>query len=402
MSVFAPTQQQKFEFVRQTLSRLPLYKHKDIVLDACNKLFQNYPYLNAESSPQPEGGIVKQLLLIRGSVPVKYQNSIFECTIRFVIPSTFPDAPPSIQFVNKDPNRYKVHSYYKQYAAADDSTITLYFNEAHSWAQHRDLLRVLKEIQEYFSRVYPIFDSQAVKSTFVPMSTGTSSAMNTGAYPSFMPSVMPTSPKNNVLPPKQEESKESKLEGAANKVFSALTSLASTVQKNIYKTDKQKEAERIQKLQEDVAALTVTNLQKQKSDLAYLINEQKINTNMLFDRSAKILFQEQEIIRNTAKIDSATQELMKDIQTLNPLVEKHDKMVLTHENVDEIIIANKPASKQVIDLVAENKAIYDVLYVLEDSFKNDKITYDVYMKFVREFAVKEFNNRLLCHKILEV
>eukprot|EP01017_Pseudomicrothorax_dubius_P050102 TRINITY_DN9424_c0_g1_i4.p1 TRINITY_DN9424_c0_g1~~TRINITY_DN9424_c0_g1_i4.p1 ORF type:complete len:101 (+),score=30.64 TRINITY_DN9424_c0_g1_i4:83-385(+) len=93
-------------------------------------------------------------------------------------------------------------------------------------------------------------------------------------------------------------------------------------------------------------------------------------------------------------------EIDQDVKIMQTDVLKKDKLTLTPENVDEIIDEGAANSKFLVDIIAENKAIYDLMYFIENAFKNDSISFESLMKYVREFSTKEFYNRELARKII--
>ncbi|KAI5793130.1 tumor susceptibility protein [Geopyxis carbonaria] len=70
-------------------------------------------------------------------------------------------------------------------------------------------------------------------------------------------------------------------------------------------------------------------------------------------------------------------------------------------NVDEAVVAPSVVHSQLYDLVTEDMAIEDTIYVLGKALDREKIPLEVFLKHVRNLAREQFLKRALVKKILE-
>eukprot|EP01017_Pseudomicrothorax_dubius_P032115 TRINITY_DN4167_c0_g1_i5.p1 TRINITY_DN4167_c0_g1~~TRINITY_DN4167_c0_g1_i5.p1 ORF type:complete len:342 (-),score=71.91 TRINITY_DN4167_c0_g1_i5:116-1141(-) len=336
------------------------------------------------------------MILASGEVPVTYKGVSYNCTISILFPSRFPDLAPIVQFFNRDSKRFKVHPKYKAFATPDDRIIALFYSESINWSQHKDVLRVLKQIENEFSSTYPIYDSLAGKPA--PQLQSTTSQLNSLVESVFVGSKVTTStvlsPKNSVV-----ESNGNELTARA-RLMMKMSTVASEMKNKLFANPFESEHDKLRKLRTETEYNIKKSLQQTTANLVLQITAAKQEANHLFNRGEALEMKcgvTKECLDN---IDKMTKEAETENKELESLIAKDDEFVLTKENINNYIQEEEPFSNQIIELEAERKAIFDLLYLLENSCKNDEITFEQYIKFVREYSTREFLNRELCRKAI--
>jgi len=74
---------------------------------------------------------------------------------------------------------------------------------------------------------------------------------------------------------------------------------------------------------------------------------------------------------------------------------------VTSETVDDLVKVNKVSDRQLMEAVANDEAIKDCIYSLDQALRKDRISVDIYLKKVRELSREQFSCRLLISKIEE-
>eukprot|EP01017_Pseudomicrothorax_dubius_P043062 TRINITY_DN7113_c0_g1_i10.p1 TRINITY_DN7113_c0_g1~~TRINITY_DN7113_c0_g1_i10.p1 ORF type:complete len:212 (+),score=23.84 TRINITY_DN7113_c0_g1_i10:581-1216(+) len=128
------------------------------------------------------------------------------------------------------------------------------------------------------------------------------------------------------------------------------------------------------------------------------IRQNKVELELLDIHRIELEFILNELKNDTALTENGIKEFEKNNGEMQKKFESFKDSRLTLENIDDYILDGTPCSKQIIDLVAENKAINDLMVVfIEKKFKGQSA--DVDTLTVREFASKEFHNKELLRKI---
>ena len=68
-------------------------------------------------------------------------------------------------------------------------------------------------------------------------------------------------------------------------------------------------------------------------------------------------------------------------------------------NIDDVVCAENVVYNQLYDLVTEDYAIEDTIYVLSKALENDRINLDTFLKHIRTLAREQFMKRALVEKI---
>eukprot|EP01017_Pseudomicrothorax_dubius_P050101 TRINITY_DN9424_c0_g1_i2.p1 TRINITY_DN9424_c0_g1~~TRINITY_DN9424_c0_g1_i2.p1 ORF type:complete len:284 (+),score=63.32 TRINITY_DN9424_c0_g1_i2:608-1459(+) len=278
-----------------------------------------------------------------------------------------------------------------------------------NWNHHRDLMRLMKQIEFEFGKVYPIYDSQAAKSvTGYPSTGSTNSSFGvSGNPPSYFGGgqqqvTSPVGSGMQNIPSAFGMGGMNGMGGAGPSgnipsTFNQGMTGAGNIPSNFGGPSG---SGNVFQMRQDCSQRVSLEIRSTGTLLSQHIDKQKKETAKLFAHASEletVLTSTKESMRT---LDLASTEIDQDVKIMQTDVLKKDKLTLTPENVDEIIDEGAANSKFLVDIIAENKAIYDLMYFIENAFKNDSISFESLMKYVREFSTKEFYNRELARKII--
>lgn len=71
-------------------------------------------------------------------------------------------------------------------------------------------------------------------------------------------------------------------------------------------------------------------------------------------------------------------------------------------DIDKVIEPKDVLSQQILDLVAEENALEDVLYVLDQALHRDRIDLDNYLKLIRGYSREQFFRKALLNKVASI
>eukprot|EP00828_Plagiopyla_frontata_P048980 TRINITY_DN9587_c0_g1_i1.p3 TRINITY_DN9587_c0_g1~~TRINITY_DN9587_c0_g1_i1.p3 ORF type:complete len:140 (+),score=39.13 TRINITY_DN9587_c0_g1_i1:658-1077(+) len=95
------------------------------------------------------------------------------------------------------------------------------------------------------------------------------------------------------------------------------------------------------------------------------------------------------------KNDQIDQEIFK----LDQFIFQNDKFILDKNTLSQFLNFGMDSfSKQVVELTADNKTIKESLLQIENQFRKDKISFDVFFYMQKELANQEFWNKALLKK----
>jgi len=89
-------------------------------------------------------------------------------------------------------------------------------------------------------------------------------------------------------------------------------------------------------------------------------------------------------------------DLLKEVQEARGI-----STPVTSETVDELVKVDKASDRQLMEAFANDEAIKDCIYSLDQALRKDRISVDIYLKKVRELSREQFSCRLLISKIEE-
>jgi ESCRT-I complex subunit TSG101 len=137
-------------------------------------------------------------------------------------------------------------------------------------------------------------------------------------------------------------------------------------------------------------------LQPHTKDLTEKINHDN-------DIQMKLVQRQNELNDQEAIIDKELPQLLREVNALKERESNLDRWVETHENkeldVDKMIEPEDAHSKQVLELLAEDNAIDDLVWVLGESLDKKTVDTESYLSRVRQLAREQFMKKALLLKL---
>lgn len=119
--------------------------------------------------------------------------------------------------------------------------------------------------------------------------------------------------------------------------------------------------------------------------------------------SIKLAARTKELAEEEARLDRELPNLIREVNSLKEREANLTKWIETHEkrdmDVDKMIEPEDMHSRQVLELLAEDNAIDDLVWVLGEALDKKTITTDTYLTRVRQLAREQFMKRALLLKL---
>ncbi|KAK3841432.1 MAG: UEV domain-containing protein [Linnemannia gamsii] len=327
----------------QSVLRTIGYQNSDRMyadVESVLRLFQNFLVPKAETYTHDDGH--SQLLLsLIGTVPIVYQSATYNIPVAFWLPISYPSVAP-IVFVT--PTALML---VKAGVNVDISGRCFHPYLAY-WSNRSDsnLVELIGIMQGVFSQEPPVYAKSNISQQQQQQQQQQASAV-IGGYPS---------PSNFALSTQQLNPQQAQL---YTKLQSALLE---------FKTASSREMD------------SLVNVNKQLNDAE---NRTKTELQSLRDLSAKIQ-------HNIETLNRCTEQLNAKIEQITTWPE---------EPVDEIICGSSVVHNQLFELVAEEIAIEDTLFYLDEALSQDNVELNAYMKHVRNLSREQFMKKALIKKV---
>ncbi|OLL24112.1 Tumor susceptibility gene 101 protein [Neolecta irregularis DAH-3] len=110
--------------------------------------------------------------------------------------------------------------------------------------------------------------------------------------------------------------------------------------------------------------------------------------------------------REVSELNRIDQLCDKNMNIFHDRIQQTDEVIKECENrewpdIDQVLVAQTVVYNQLYNLVAEDLAIEDLLYILAKGLDRERIELDVFMKFTRNLAREQFMKKALIKKICE-
>lgn len=115
--------------------------------------------------------------------------------------------------------------------------------------------------------------------------------------------------------------------------------------------------------------------------------------------TANLEREQHELRRIAAVCDTDAEILRERIAMADRVI--HDCRTRELPDVDSMVVAGSVVETQLYDLVAEDMAIEDTIYVLGKALDRERIGLDVFLKHARTLAREQFLKKALIRKISE-
>ena len=135
----------------------------------------------------------------------------------------------------------------------------------------------------------------------------------------------------------------------------------------------------------------------------------KAEVESLHSVNKELIDRQEELDRLRERLGELNMEAKEDVETVRQardlLKEVQEARSVTtpvtSETVDELVKVNKTLDRQLIEAVANDEAIKDCIYSLDQALRSDRISVEIYLKKVRELSREQFSCRMLISKIQE-
>ena len=135
----------------------------------------------------------------------------------------------------------------------------------------------------------------------------------------------------------------------------------------------------------------------------------KAEVESLHSVNKELIDRQEELDRLRERLGELNMEAKEDVETVHQardlLKEVQEARSVTtpvtSESVDELVKVNKTLDRQLIEAVANDEAIKDCIYSLDQALRSDRISVEIYLKKVRELSREQFSCRMLISKIQE-
>ncbi|KAG0054134.1 hypothetical protein BGZ83_011921 [Gryganskiella cystojenkinii] len=344
------------------------YQHRDRMyadVEAVLRLFQNFLVPKAETYTH-DNGRSQLLLSLIGTVPIMYQSATYNIPVAFWLPTSYPSVAPIVFVTPTALMLVKPGNYV-------DS----------------NLVGLISVMQGVFSQEPPVYAKSNSSST---QQQQPQSSPTIGGYPSPTTSLRPAPPILSYAP-RAATSTTSTLQqqsGSHSQLNrpTASTSTATTYGSTSHPLTPQ-QAQLYTKLQ-----TTLSDYKKASSremDTLVTVNKQLNDA----ENSTKA---EIESLRDLqTKIQYNITTLTRTIEQLNAKIDQIQNW--PEEPVDEIICGSSVVHNQLFELVAEEIAIEDTIYLLGKALSQDKVELNAYMKHLRNLSREQFMKKALIKKV---
>jgi len=330
------------------------------VLEVMTKLQTLYPKIGSISFTN---GVKKQLLNLYGTIPMYYRGTKYNIPMNFWIPELYPQHAP-MTFVSPTDNMI-----IKPKHRHVDTQGRCYSPYLSRWnAGTCNLYGLVNDLSTLFNEDPPVYQKPPTTTT-TTTNTTPSSSMN---MPNI-PSATPTPPTNS------DSHYPYNRYNATPSPFPATPSFLSP------KTDRDALLEKVR----EKVPLYIKDLQE-KVD-----NDTQV--------SIKLTARSKELADEELRLDRELPTLIREVNALKEREANLDKWIDTHEkrdmDVDKMIEPEDMHSRQVLELLAEDNAIDDLVWVLGEALDKKTISTDTYLTRVRQLARDQFMKRALLLKL---
>lgn len=355
-------------------------------------------------------GSVKQLLNLKGTIPVRYKGNTYHIPVAIWLLDTHPRYAPLCYVQPTSDMHIKVSMYV-------DHNGKIYLPYLHDWnPMHSDLLGLIQVMIVTFGEYPPVYSKpkggaakpepmaqqqqtpyptqsfmpqpptstqspylpypqppQQQQQQFPPYPTAAGGYGGYGqpsagsSYPPYMPPGMPTAGGYNT-------GYNPSAQGTGTITEEHIkASLVSAVEDKL----KRRIQEKVNQCQAEIQTLKRTQQE---------LNEGQSKINDIIGRLER---DEQELTKSIAVLKDKEQELERALESL----EKVDGI-----DVDEAVTTTAPLYKQLLNAYAEEAAIEDAVYFMGEALRSGVIDLEVFLKHVRQLSRKQFMLRALMQK----
>ncbi|CAD8151253.1 unnamed protein product [Paramecium pentaurelia] len=387
MSEKFPKEQELYRVLSQCAYR----NHNLVANDAANILY-NYPKLfNPLITQTSEQGIIKQLLELKGELPIKYKGQTYSIITSISFPFIYSDAPAIIRIYNPDITKFSVNQYFIQGASQDQSVVNIHNQELQTWYQHKSIARVMVTLVRELEAHFPFFNRVVAQTNQMgipqqPIAQIPQQYTNqtqqfyqnsTQGYNQY--SNIPPNYYNNQSQPYNPYAAPQQQQQPQGQGYYQQNNNQSQIEQRLKEKCNQMLSEDLNQIQNDYKIL------HQHHD--------KLIDEIIKQETKKIYLQSLE-----NQIEQSLVLLENENKILTEFVEKNDVLELNEETIFQNIKENDQFSIQILELYSDIQACRETLHFIVTKFKNFNLPFETVIKMTRRYSEEQFNNILLLKK----
>ncbi|CAK62460.1 unnamed protein product (macronuclear) [Paramecium tetraurelia] len=395
-----PKEQELYRVISQCAYR----NHSQVATDAANILY-NYPKLfNPLITQTSENGVIKQLLELKGELPIKYKGSTYSIITSIQFPFIYSDAPAVIRIYNPDISKFSVNQYFIQGASQDQSVVNIHNTELQSWYQHRSIARVMVALVRELEGHFPFFNRAQQNSMQLYMQSIRAVQQPPNAQAPYQYQNQPQQYYQN-----QTQGYNYQYQNNPPNYYNNQTQPY-----NPYATQQQQPYAPQQQQPQAPGYYQQSNIQTQveyklkekcnqilSDDLNQIQNDFKIlhqHHDRLIDEVTKQETKKMYLQNLENQIEQSIQQLENENKKLSEFVDKNDVLELNEETLFQNIRENDQFSTSILELYSDIQACRETLHFIVTKFKNFNLPFETVIKMTRKYSEEQFNNILLLKK----
>ena len=374
-----------------------------------------------------DGSVTPSVLMLHGTLPMTYRNVTYNVPIDLYLPPPYPQRPPTV-YVRPVSNMAIKENH--RHVGMDGR---VYMQYLHDWrAQTHDLRELAVWMSSLFGSEPPCYAKPAGASNIVNASSnvatsassyGSSSSHRPPAYAqatqstrnSYNPYTASTTTNSNINSnnrSREAEEQEQKRQQQIEKEIAEANLVAKIAREGSLKEAQLKEEQsRLQKDHEQkLSSMRAMATSKVQYELQVVFRDAKDDLRVTLKNQKLLDYGEDEIQQLLKEGEERKEELMVlndemdgAVKMLEDWLETADKQQQQggdngnnnssspqSSKVDLIALPTDTYSSQMLQLAAENAAIDDCIYFLDQSMARGNIPLDVFLKEVRRLSKRQF------------
>uniref|UniRef100_A0A1B6CLS7 UEV domain-containing protein n=1 Tax=Clastoptera arizonana TaxID=38151 RepID=A0A1B6CLS7_9HEMI len=368
-------------------SYLSKYQNQDVTKrDIKNTLLQ-YKGLNFGREPFAfQNGISKELVFVRGVIPVTYEGNIYNIPVCIYLMDTHPSNAPMCYVKPTADMQIKVSQYV-------DHIGRIYLPYLHDWSWKSDLLGLIQVMICTFGEKPPVY-AKVKKDKEPPYPTQSYIPMPGQASASFVPYPInsPYQPPNHGYPTQFAGYPSQNMYPTATPSYPPMPQTNTAVGGTGTITEEHIRASLLSAVEDKLRRRLDEQFAQSRAELDILqqsASELAQGKNKLEKILERLEKECNEMERNVTTLKEKEIELEKAINQLG-----EEESI----DVDEAVTTTAPLYKQILNAFAEEAALEDAIYYMGEALRRGVIDLDVFLKQVRTLSRKQFMLRALMHK----
>jgi ESCRT-I complex subunit TSG101 len=369
------------------------YSNKDRIYEEFDEVLTQYNGLNPKYDKHVYAGCLYNLLGMTGVIPVTYRNVTYNIPIGVWVMYDYPLSPPDFIVMPTENMKIVVG----KHVTADGKIVHPYLDTFNSKPQN-SLMEFISILRKIFSTETPVVEvKHAVKplpSQGYSMPQPVSMPMprpNNSYNSSYMYNNNPPPPSNTgYMPYNNYPYQPNVTRPPPSSSMSYSMSIPSTTHNSLPRQD---------------ARVGVLNeaREKVKKDIEVLNKELKDQIDVLLDDNKKLLENEKRISNTLRLYEEELLKIKSNIALFQgknrEITEKIEYLKSKQEiNPDEILKLT-PLMNQLVEVVAEESVIEDMIYYLGKALTSEQIDLNYYLKHIRLLSREQFLKKVLIKKI---